>query len=91
MARKARRPTKSRARRSRPASRPRAQRRSARSARPDAFDDFVTAAARALALPAERAWLPAIKANLRVTLEHAAAVAEFPLPDDAEPAPVFRA
>jgi hypothetical protein len=33
----------------------------------------------------------AVSANLRVTLDQAAMVAEFPLPDDAEPAPVFRA
>jgi hypothetical protein len=33
----------------------------------------------------------AVRANLRVTLDQAAIVAEFPLPDDAEPAPVFRA
>jgi hypothetical protein len=36
-------------------------------------------------------WQPAIKANLAVTLKHAATVAEFDLPDAAEPAPVFRA
>ncbi|MBV8746951.1 MAG: DUF4089 domain-containing protein, partial [Xanthobacteraceae bacterium] len=29
--------------------------------------------------------------NLRVTLEHAAAVEAFLLPDDAEPGPVFKA
>ncbi|HWM49707.1 MAG TPA: DUF4089 domain-containing protein [Xanthobacteraceae bacterium] len=51
----------------------------------------MVAAARALDLPAKRPWLPAIKANLRVTLQHASLVAEFRLPDDAEPAPVFRA
>ena len=39
----------------------------------------------------EPEWLPAVKANLEVTLKHAATVAEFDLPDDAEPAPVFRA
>ena len=36
-------------------------------------------------------WQPAVKANLEVTLKHAALVAEFELPDDAEPAPVFTA
>ena len=44
-----------------------------------------------LALPIDPAWLPAVRSNLDVTLKHAAAVAEFNLPDDAEPAPVFRA
>jgi hypothetical protein len=42
-------------------------------------------------LPIEEAWRPAIAANLRVTLEHAAAVEAFPLPEDAEPGPIFKA
>ena len=42
-------------------------------------------------LPIEPAWKPAIKANLQVTLRLAAIVAEFELPDEAEPAPVFEA
>ena len=46
---------------------------------------------RTLDLPARKTWLPAIKSNLRVTLELAAAVSAFELSDDAEPAPVFRA
>lgn len=61
------------------------------SAQRDALAAYVAAAARALDLPVETAWIPAIKANLHVTLQHAAAVAKFALPDDAEPAPVFRA
>jgi hypothetical protein len=55
------------------------------------LDDFIDAAAHALGLPIEEAWRPAIAANLRVTLEHAAAVEAFPLPDDAEPGPIFKA
>jgi len=57
----------------------------------DPLDDFIDAAAGALNLPVEPAWRPAIKANLQVTLRQAALVSEFALPDDAEPAPVFRA
>ena len=57
----------------------------------DPLDDFIDAAARALALPVEPDWRPAVAANLRVTLAHAEAVEAFPLPDDAEPAPVFKA
>ena len=57
----------------------------------DPLDSFIDAAARALGLPLEEAWKPAVKANLEVTLGHAARVAEFELPDEAEPAPVFRA
>ena len=57
----------------------------------DPLDDFIDAAARALALPVEPDWRPAVAANLRVTLEHAASVEAFALADDAEPAPVFKA
>jgi hypothetical protein len=49
------------------------------------------ALARVLAIPVEPQWLPAIRANLQVNLRLAALVAEFDLPDEAEPAPVFRA
>lgn len=90
MARKSKRTTKRkplRAARPRRAQRPR---RTAAKVR-DPLDEMIVAAARALNLPAEPRWLPAIRANLRVTLQHAAAVAEFKLPDDAEPAPVFKA
>ncbi len=57
----------------------------------DPLNAFIDGAAAALALPVEEAWKPAIAANLRVTLEHAASVEAFPLPDDAEPAAVFEA
>jgi hypothetical protein len=57
----------------------------------DALDDFIDAAARALKLPLDPAWKPSVKANLDVTLKHAALVADFELPDDAEPAPIFKA
>ena len=58
---------------------------------PDALDSLIAAAVQALELPFEAAWQPAIKANLAVTLRQAALVTEFPLSDDAEPAPVFQA
>lgn len=57
----------------------------------DPLDDYITSAARVLDLPIEPAWMPAIKANLAVTLKLGALVEEFDLPDEAEPAPVFRA
>jgi hypothetical protein len=57
----------------------------------DPLDDFIDAAARTLGLPIEDDWRPAIAANVRVTLAHAASVEAFALPDDAEPAPVFKA
>ncbi len=56
-----------------------------------ALDDLIVAAAAALGLPLEEGWKPAVKANLDVTLRHAAMVDEFKLPDDAEPAPIFEA
>jgi len=55
----------------------------------DPLDQFIDAAAIALDLPVEPAWKPAVKANLAVTLRFATLYAAFPLPDDAEPAPVF--
>ena len=57
----------------------------------DSLDDFIMAAADALALPIDPAWLPAVRTHLEITLKHAELVAGFDLPDDAEPAPVFRA
>ncbi|HEY1315397.1 MAG TPA: DUF4089 domain-containing protein [Steroidobacteraceae bacterium] len=58
---------------------------------PDQLDEFIAAAARALEIPLDPEWKPAVKSNLDVTLKHAAVVAEFEMPDDAEPAPIFKA
>jgi 1-carboxybiuret hydrolase subunit AtzG-like protein len=63
----------------------------ATTAKPDPFDDFVVAAARSLGLPCPKAWQPGVKANVKVTLQLSALFQEFPLPDEAEPAPVFKA
>ena len=57
----------------------------------DPLDDYIAAAAAALDLPLAPEWQTAIKANLAVTLKHANLVAEFALPDEAEPAPIFKA
>jgi hypothetical protein len=57
----------------------------------DPLDDFIDAAAKALALPIEDAWRPAVRANLEVSLRLARLVDEFTLPDEAEPASVFTA
>ena len=57
----------------------------------EALDDFIDAAAKLLSLPIEPEWRSGIKANLQVTLRVGAMVAEFELPDEAEPAPVFEA
>lgn len=60
-------------------------------ATPPNLDEFIAAASAALDLPLDPAWQASIKANLEVTLRHATMVAEFPLPDEAEPAPIFKA
>ena len=57
----------------------------------DAIESLVAASARTLGLPLDPAWLGGIKFNLHLILRQAALVDEFPLPDDAEPAPVFHA
>jgi hypothetical protein len=55
----------------------------------DSLDRFIESTAQMLALPVEPAWKPAVRFNLEVTLSAAGLFADFPLPDDAEPAPVF--
>ena len=63
-----------------------------RKAEADPLDDFIAAGARALDLKIDKAWMPAVRSNLAVTLPRLAAlVPPFALPDDAEPAPVFKA
>lgn len=57
----------------------------------DSLDGFVVAAAQALKIKVDDAWKPAVRTNLQIILRHAEVVEAFPLPDDAEPAPVFRA
>jgi hypothetical protein len=57
----------------------------------DPLDDYIDAVAKALAIPVEAAWRPAVRANLDVSLRLARMVDEFPLPDDIEPASVFAA
>jgi hypothetical protein len=53
--------------------------------------DFIDAAARVLDLAIEPAWKEAVAANLEATLRLAASFMQCPLPDEAEPAPIFRA
>jgi Protein of unknown function (DUF4089) len=55
----------------------------------DSLDRFIEATAQMLALPVESAWKPGVRFNLEVTLSAARLFTDFPLPDDAEPAPVF--
>lgn len=53
------------------------------------LDDYIDAVSKALALPLEEAWRPAVRANLDVSLRLGRLVDEFALPDETEPAPVF--
>lgn len=62
-----------------------------KSPRRDPLDDFIQAGAHSLGLKIDRAWLPVVRRDLKVTLRHGALVGGFALPDDAEPAPVFKA
>lgn len=55
------------------------------------LDDYIDAVAKALSLPIDPAWKPAVRANLEVSLRLAGLVDQFPLPDEAEPAGVFTA
>ena len=57
----------------------------------DHLDNYIASVAKALSLPVEDAWRPAVRANLEVSLRLAKLVDEFPLPDAAEPASVFSA
>lgn len=55
------------------------------------LDDMVDAGAQALGIPLDPLWKSEVKTQLQVILRHGALVDEFPLPDDLEPAPVFKA
>jgi hypothetical protein len=57
----------------------------------DPLDDYIDAVAKALSLPVDDGWRPAVKANLEVSLRLARLVDEFVLPDETEPASVFTA
>lgn len=52
-------------------------------------DADLTAAAAVLGLPLDPAWHDAVRFHLDLSLRAARLVAEFPLPDDLDPAPVF--
>jgi hypothetical protein len=58
---------------------------------PDPLDDYIDAVSKALGLPVEDGWKPALTANLEVSLRLARLVGEFALPDETEPASVFAA
>jgi hypothetical protein len=57
----------------------------------DPLDDYIEAVSKALSLPIDGAWKPAVKANLELSLRLARLVDEFALSDETEPASVFTA
>jgi hypothetical protein len=59
--------------------------------KPDDLDTYIDSAAHALGLSVKPEWKSAVRVNLEITFKHAALIGEKELPDDAEPAPVFRA
>ena len=58
--------------------------------KPDHLEAYIDAATQALGIPVAPEWKPAVRGNLEVTFRLAALMAEKALPDDAEPAPVYR-
>jgi hypothetical protein len=55
------------------------------------LDEYIDGVSKALGLPIEDAWKPAVRANLEVSLRLARLVDEFALTDETEPASVFTA
>jgi hypothetical protein len=57
----------------------------------DDLDDYIAAAGNALGIAVAPEWQPSVRANLETTLRLARLVEAFELPDDAEPAFVYKA
>ena len=57
----------------------------------DDLDAFIASGARLLGLTVRPEWRDAIRLHLAISLQHARTVAEFPLPDDTDPASTFSA
>ena len=57
----------------------------------DDLNTAIGAWAHLLGLTIDPAWLPSVRANLEVSLRLGKLVDEFPLPDDHEPASIFKA
>jgi hypothetical protein len=57
----------------------------------DHLNTAVEAGAKMLGLTIDPAWLPSVRANLEVSLRLGRLVDEFPLPDEHEPASIFKA
>jgi hypothetical protein len=58
---------------------------------PGDLDALIAAVPWLLGIEIRPEWHAAVRQHLGISLEHARTVAEFPLPDEADPAPVFEA
>jgi hypothetical protein len=61
------------------------------SRQPDLISNLVDVSGQASALTVEPAWKPAVGVNLQIIFRQAALFMAFELPDDTEPAPIFKA
>ena len=57
----------------------------------DDLDTWLDANAALLGIQIAPEWRDAVRQHLRITRDIAQLVLEFPLPDEADPAPIFRA
>jgi len=55
------------------------------------LDAAIEAGTRLLEIPLRPEWRDAVRLHLAITLGHARNVVSFPMPDEADPAPVFQA
>jgi hypothetical protein len=55
------------------------------------LDAYIDAGTALLGIPVRPEWRPTIRQHLAVSLDIARLVLDFPLPDEADPAPVFSA
>jgi hypothetical protein len=58
---------------------------------PGDLDALIAAVPWLLGIDIRPEWYAAVRLHLGISLDHAQSVAELPLPDEAEPAPVFKA
>jgi hypothetical protein len=61
------------------------------SRQPNLISDLIDVSGQAFVLTVERTWKPAVRANLQVIFGQAALFMAFELPEDTEPAPIFKA
>ena len=57
----------------------------------DPLSTYIAASAQLLELDIQPEWAAAVRTNLETALALAQTIVAFPLPDEAEPAPVFEA